>query len=99
MCQNGPADRPKGANTMAAASKRDTLPVIAITIGDPAGIGPEVTAGALDHGGIERYCRPLVIGDMGVLRQAAGFCGATPRLRSVHSAGDAVFEAGTADVL
>src|SRR5262245_24100526 len=84
---------------MADANGRDMLPIIAITIGDPAGIGPEVTAGALVHGGVERYCQPLVIGDAGVLRQAAGFCGVALDLHAVRSAHDAALKPGTIDVL
>ena len=38
-------------------------PVIAITPGDPAGIGPEITAKAVAGGEIYEFCRPLVIGD------------------------------------
>ncbi len=41
----------------------DSLPVIGITIGDAAGIGPEVVAKALKHDEILEVCRPLVIGD------------------------------------
>jgi 4-hydroxy-L-threonine phosphate dehydrogenase PdxA len=39
-------------------------PVIVITMGDPAGVGPEVTARALRHAEIWEICRPLVIGDL-----------------------------------
>lgn len=41
----------------------DTLPIIGITIGDVAGIGPEVTAKALKHEEVLKACRPLLIGD------------------------------------
>ncbi|MFH1368425.1 MAG: 4-hydroxythreonine-4-phosphate dehydrogenase PdxA [Elusimicrobiota bacterium] len=39
-----------------------SLPTIAITIGDPAGIGPEITAKALSNPSISKICRPVVIG-------------------------------------
>lgn len=38
------------------------LPRIVVTIGDPAGIGPEVTYKALSDPSIKKICRPLVIG-------------------------------------
>ena len=47
------------------------LPLVAITIGDPAGLGPEVVAGALAHGQVGQVCRPIVIGDRRVLERAA----------------------------
>ncbi len=45
-----------------------TLPRIAVTMGDPAGIGPEIVVAALD--GVSD-CRPVVIGDARRLREAA----------------------------
>ncbi len=46
-------------------------PIIAITIGDVAGIGPEVVARALQDRAILHVCRPFVIGDQNVLQQAS----------------------------
>ncbi|HSB52081.1 MAG TPA: 4-hydroxythreonine-4-phosphate dehydrogenase PdxA, partial [Dissulfurispiraceae bacterium] len=43
---------------------------IALTIGDPAGVGPEITLKALLSEGIRETCRPLVIGDSVVIREA-----------------------------
>ncbi|HEX2649049.1 MAG TPA: 4-hydroxythreonine-4-phosphate dehydrogenase PdxA [Burkholderiales bacterium] len=40
-----------------------TLPAIGITMGDPAGVGPEVVLKALKHLDVYAFCRPLVIGD------------------------------------
>jgi 4-hydroxythreonine-4-phosphate dehydrogenase len=40
-----------------------TLPRIGITMGDPAGVGPEVVLKALKHLDVYAMCRPLVIGD------------------------------------
>lgn len=50
-------------------------PLLAITIGDPAGIGPEVVLKALDHAGVYERCRPLVIGDRRILERAGGWLG------------------------
>ncbi|MDG2127813.1 MAG: 4-hydroxythreonine-4-phosphate dehydrogenase PdxA [Fuerstiella sp.] len=46
-------------------------PIIAITIGDVAGIGPEVVARAMRAPAISQACRPFVIGDHRVLQQAS----------------------------
>ena len=45
-------------------------PIIAITMGDPAGVGPEITARALVRDEVWDCCRPLVVGDADVLAQA-----------------------------
>ncbi len=46
------------------------LPLIGITMGDPAGIGPEIVASALTDKGIYQCCRPVVLGDAEILAQA-----------------------------
>jgi 4-phospho-D-threonate 3-dehydrogenase / 4-phospho-D-erythronate 3-dehydrogenase len=48
-------------------------PLIAITIGDPAGIGPEVVLKALYSQEIYSICSPVVIGDVSVLNAATKF--------------------------
>ena len=50
--------------------EREPRPLLGITMGDPAGIGPEVIAKALDGTKVRRLCRPLVIGSFPVMRQA-----------------------------
>ena len=45
------------------------LPKVAITIGDPAGIGPEVVYKALFKRHIFKACVPVVIGDFSVSRR------------------------------
>jgi 4-hydroxythreonine-4-phosphate dehydrogenase len=47
-------------------------PIIAVTMGDPAGIGPEVILKALADPAIKKICRLLVLGDWGVLERARG---------------------------
>jgi 4-hydroxythreonine-4-phosphate dehydrogenase len=50
-------------------------PVIGIPIGDPCGVGPEIVVKALTRPEIYEACRPVVVGDARVLRQAMDFCG------------------------
>jgi 4-hydroxythreonine-4-phosphate dehydrogenase len=52
-----------------------TLPVVAITMGDAAGIGPEIVVKALANPEAHAICRPLVIGDAKRLAMAATIAG------------------------
>ena len=51
-----------------------TLPKIAVTMGDPAGVGPEVCLRLLQDEAIARLCMPIVFGSAAVLEQAAVQC-------------------------
>jgi 4-hydroxythreonine-4-phosphate dehydrogenase len=74
-------------------------PVIAVTMGDPAGIGPEVTAKAVAQEAVWDCCRPLVVGDAGVLAKAAALVAGRPVFRSISRASEARFDRSTPDVL
>ena len=50
-------------------------PVIAITMGDPAGVGPEVCLRALASEEAARICTPVIFGDASVLRACAAKTG------------------------
>ena len=58
------------------SNSRRLLPRIAVTMGDPAGIGPEIVVLAHARKEIFSICRPLVYGDVEILRRAAGVVGA-----------------------
>lgn len=75
------------------------LPIVGITMGDPAGNGPEITVKALADATLYERCRPLVVGDAKMLEQAKGFVG-HPEIviNPVSSVDEAVFETGTIDV-
>ena len=60
-------------------------PVLAITMGDPAGIGPEVTLKALEHPEVWEICRPVVIGDARRLAEAARVVHSRLPVRGVQS--------------
>src|SRR5258705_3730384 len=51
--------------------QRRSLPRIAITMGDPAGIGPEVVLKAVAEEEIQRVCIPIIIGDAQLLAHTA----------------------------
>lgn len=50
-------------------------PILGLTMGDPAGIGPEIVAKAMAWGRLHRWCRPLVIGSRPVLEQTVRMLG------------------------
>ncbi|MDQ2735781.1 MAG: 4-hydroxythreonine-4-phosphate dehydrogenase PdxA [Pseudomonadota bacterium] len=72
-------------------------PLIGITMGDAAGIGPEIIARALARADTYALCRPVVIGDAGRLEQAVAIVGKHLAVRRVDVPGDARFEMGTID--
>ena len=74
-------------------------PLIGMTMGDPMGIGPEVTVKALAHKPVHEMARPLVIGHEQVMRQAVSRAGLALVVRSVQSETDAEFQAGVVNVL
>ena len=45
-------------------------PLLAITMGDPAGVGPETIAGCWPEAAVHARCRPLVVGHPEVMRRA-----------------------------
>lgn len=47
-------------------------PLIAITMGDATGVGPEIIVKSLQEREVYTICRPLVIGDLGIMRRAVG---------------------------
>jgi 4-hydroxythreonine-4-phosphate dehydrogenase len=68
-----------------------TRPTIAITMGDPAGIGPEVIMKALAEPAAQALCNALVIGDANRLRQAGRIVGSALEVDSLADAKDANF--------
>ena len=58
-------------------------PVIALTMGDAAGIGPEVVVKAAAHHDLASFCTPVVVGDLARLRRAAALCGVDVELEAV----------------
>lgn len=58
-------------------------PVLLITMGDPAGIGPEVVVKALSHPETRVGCRPVVVGDAAPIRDALAFTASSLQLKTI----------------
>jgi len=72
----------------------DPRPGIAISMGDPAGIGPEIVARALSDPGVAARARCVVFGDARVMRRALALVGSGLSLRAIGSARAAQPNAG-----
>jgi len=77
----------------------DDRPIVAITMGDAAGIGPEIIIKALSHRSICDCCRPLVVGDISVMERAGAMLGLSLEFRAVAEPTEACFVLPTLDVL
>ncbi|MDT0541664.1 MULTISPECIES: 4-hydroxythreonine-4-phosphate dehydrogenase PdxA [Streptomyces] len=75
------------------------LPLIAVTMGDGAGIGPEVVVAALLDDAVLTRCRPVVIGDARRLREAARILGLDCDIAVVDHPRDAEFTPGRVNVV
>lgn len=75
-------------------------PIVGITMGDPAGNGPEITIKALAHADLYDRCSPIVVGDVAILEQAVRFVGRPDmKIHRCEKVSDALFTPGTVDVL
>jgi 4-phospho-D-threonate 3-dehydrogenase / 4-phospho-D-erythronate 3-dehydrogenase len=74
-------------------------PLLGITMGDAAGVGPEIIVKTLCEPEVFRACCPVVIGDRRRLEAADRVLGAQIRFRAVTRAGAASGEPGTIDVM
>ena len=70
---------------------------IAITMGDPAGVGPEIIVKALSHVEVYKKCLPIVIGDYAALADAIRFCNLPMELREVSDVEEGKGEFGNID--
>jgi len=73
-------------------------PIIGITMGDPVGIGPELICRALLDPDIFHYCRPLVIGDAGIIESARRVVHSGQALAVVDSPDAGAYEPGRIDL-
>jgi 4-phospho-D-threonate 3-dehydrogenase / 4-phospho-D-erythronate 3-dehydrogenase len=91
---HGPGGPPTNPLKFRQNMMSNYLPVIGITMGDAAGVGPEVVVKSLTHESLYRQCRPLVIGDAGRLEEANRIVGGTASVHRIEKASEARYEPG-----
>ncbi|GAA5174073.1 4-hydroxythreonine-4-phosphate dehydrogenase PdxA [Pseudonocardia eucalypti] len=74
-------------------------PVIGLTMGDPAGVGPEITVAALADPSLRGLARPLVVADAGVIERAIQAAGLPLEVRRVAGPEDVTGEHDVVHVL
>lgn len=75
-----------------------SLPIIAITMGDPASIGPEIAVKALQQKNTYEICRPVIVGDASVFNDIVQRLKLNVTINPISNVTDAKFELGTVDV-
>ncbi|MCG7364008.1 4-hydroxythreonine-4-phosphate dehydrogenase PdxA [Roseomonas sp. ACRSG] len=76
-----------------------TRPVIAITMGDASGIGPEIIMKALARPEVQALCRPLVVGDAARLREAGAIVRTGLDVAALATPAEARFAPGRVDCI
>ena len=74
-------------------------PTIAITMGDPCGIGPEVVVKAMADPRVYATCRPLVVGNVYAMEQAVSLTGLPVKINEVEDPATSGQELGVIDVV
>lgn len=76
-----------------------SLPLVAITMGDAAGTGPEIITKSLALPELRAVCRPVVIGDAAAMSRALRFTGVSLNVRAIKDVAEATSAPGEIDVL
>lgn len=85
---------------MATKEDKDKRPIVAVTMGDPAGIGPEIIIKALSLAELSRLSRPVVIGDARVMKNAMKYSKASPvALKEIKRLDEGDFRTGIINIL
>lgn len=73
--------------------------IIAIPMGDPAGIGPEITAKSLMNNSLYDICKPLVIGDKEVFERAIEIVEGNLEVHTIKHPKEGKYESGSVDFI
>lgn len=74
-------------------------PYIGIPMGDPAGVGPEITVKALAHKELYDLCNPVVVGNKDVMENAIRICQLDLKLNVIDKVEDGLYQSGTIDLI
>jgi 4-hydroxythreonine-4-phosphate dehydrogenase len=74
-------------------------PILALTMGDPVGVGPEIIVKALAEARTYHVCRPLIIGDLGALVRARDALDPALKINLADRPGAGRYQSGTLDLM
>ncbi|MBC3796987.1 4-hydroxythreonine-4-phosphate dehydrogenase PdxA [Acetobacterium tundrae] len=74
-------------------------PIVAIPMGDAAGIGPEIIVKALTDPMVQEKARCIIVGDKNVLQQALEFCNLKLKINVVKDPADGKYEPGILNLI
>ena len=74
-------------------------PIIAIPMGDPAGIGPEIILKALMNSSIYDYCVPIIVGSVGIIKKVDGIINSNLMINNISEPKEALGKYGTLDIV
>jgi len=74
-------------------------PILALTMGDPVGVGPEIIIKALADAHIYRICRPLILGDLPALERARQALDPAMKIHLTDRPGAGRYQSGTLDLM
>lgn len=77
----------------------NSRPIIVVTMGDAAGVGPEIVVKALQSQQIYKICLPLVVGDSYTILQTINSLETSQSLNHVDEISEIVGRPGTIDIL
>jgi 4-hydroxythreonine-4-phosphate dehydrogenase len=78
---------------------KEDNPLLAITMGDAAGSGPEIIAKSLADPTVRAVCRPVVVGDAATMEEALKIAGVSGEVRAVERISDALFQDDVIEVI
>ena len=78
---------------------KNTLPIIAVTMGDPVGIGPEIILKAAQEKSIHKKCRLLVIGDTGIIEGTNKIVSSKTKINPIKKVSEGKYQFGTLDII
>lgn len=74
-------------------------PLVAVTMGDPVGIGPEIVLSALNSKKIFEKSRPFVIGDANLLSRLISDSGSSQKIKEIENPDDGNYEDGIINLI
>lgn len=73
-------------------------PIIGITMGDPASIGPEIAIKALNNKHVHKLCRPFIVGDAKVIEHTMAVLNDVKVLHKINQVKQAIFNSETINI-